>query len=184
MANDHLSDEDKALFRRMVNDVKPLDKINTVSLPKERLTSHLPHRRVKSEPPKTDRYLSNHYQEPVGTDTILSYSQSSIPRQRLTQLRRGDIRPEARLDLHGFRPDEARDAMCDFLEQQQQMHHRCVLIIHGKGSRGGEDPILKNLVHHWLPQLPFVIAYHSAIPRDGGTGALYVLLKRDRQDSY
>jgi len=178
MANDHVSDEDKALFRRMVQDVKPLDKIHTAPLQKERLTPYLPNRQVKTEQPKTERYLSNHYQEPVSTDAILSYCQTSIPRKRLNQLKRGEIRYQARLDLHGFRLDEARESLCDFLEQQQQMQHRCVLIIHGKGSHGGEAPILKNLVHHWLPQLPFVIAYHSAIPRDGGTGALYVLIKR------
>lgn len=181
MTKNNLSDEDKALFRSTVRDVKPLDKIKTVTHPKE------PKPPLKSRPttePKTVRYLSNHYQETVGTDTILSYCQTSIPRKRLNQLRRGEIVHEARLDLHGYSPDDAREKLCDFLELQQQLQHRCVLIIHGKGSQSGEAPILKNLVHHWLPQLPTVMAYHSAMPRDGGTGALYVLIKRNRQDNY
>jgi DNA-nicking Smr family endonuclease len=184
MAKDQLSDEDKALFRRMVQDVEPLDKCKTNPQKKERLSLHVPPCSVNHPPTKIDRFLSNHYLETVGIDTLLSYCQPSIPRHRLNQLKRGEICPQARLDLHGFRPDEARERLCDFLEKQLQMQHRCVLIIHGKGSRGGEAPILKNLVHHWLPQISLVMAYHSAIPRDGGTGAIYVLIKRDRHDNY
>lgn len=103
-----------------------------------------------------------------------------MPRKRLTALRSGEIVSEARLDLHGLNPDSARTSLCDFIEKQTLQGKRCVLIIHGKGSKHGEAPVLKNHVNHWLQQLPQVLAFHSAIPRDGGTGALYVLLKRQR----
>ena len=50
--------------------------------------------------------------------------------------------------------------------------------MHGKGLRSGPaGPVLKNSVQHWLSQWDEVLAFVSAQPRDGGSGALYVLLK-------
>lgn len=184
MADNSISDDDKALFRQMIQGVKPLDKIKTIEPFKEPVNLPPPRQNANIDAPKIDRYLSNHYQTNVGIDSILSYCQTSIPKKRFIQLKRGEIILEARLDLHGYKPDDAREILCDFLERQQQLAHRCVLVIHGKGSRNGEAPILKNLVHHWLPQVPMVMAYHSALPRDGGTGAVYVLIQRYRQDNY
>jgi len=175
-----LSDEDKALFQDTMKSVKALrdtpkrePKPSTVSTPLRR----------KSEPieaPKPTYYLSNHYTEIVNTTSNLAYCSHDMPRKRLRELKSGDIRWEARLDLHGLRPDAARDALCHFIESQSRNGHRCLLIIHGKGSRHGEEPVLKNHVNHWLQQLSQVLAFHSALPRDGGSGAVYVLLKRQR----
>ncbi len=67
--------------------------------------------------------------------------------------------------------------LINFIRQEATSRHRCLLIIHGKGSHNGKAPVLKNLVRHWLPQFPQVLAFHSALTRDGGAGALYVLLK-------
>ena len=68
------------------------------------------------------------------------------------------------------------------MQQAQARGHRCLLVIHGKGyySSSGE-PILKNLLKNWLPLQPDVIAFHSAKPKDGGTGAIYLLIKRDNR---
>ncbi len=175
-----ISDEDKALFRSMMQGIKPLGKTNTVarepvSLPTTRI-------RKKEAPllPKANVNLSNYYSEEVNAESMLSYCKQSIPHKRLSQLRSGQIRWEARLDLHGLRPDKAQDILCNFIEQQTHLEHRCLLIIHGKGGRNHEPPILKNHVNHWLPQMPQVLAFHSALPKDGGTGAIYVLLQRQR----
>ena len=55
---------------------------------------------------------------------------------------------------------------------------RCAHIIHGKGYRSGErQPVLKRKVNYWLRLRPDVLAFCSATPRDGGTGAVYVLLR-------
>ena len=180
MSNDNLSDEDKELFRQMMKAVKPLDKCTPLSSNKSSKTTHVEHKKetIKRTSPQFD--LSNYYQEVVGSDTILSHCKQSIPRKRLIQLRNGQIPYEARLDLHGLRPDAARESLCHFIDQQMQRGHRCLLIIHGKGGRSGEAPILKNHVNHWLQQLPQVLAFHSTTPRDGGSGALYVLLERQR----
>ncbi|WP_259637583.1 Smr/MutS family protein [Legionella jordanis] len=129
-------------------------------------------------------YLSDYYTEVVEANTILSYCSHSIPLKRLRELRRGEITWESRLDLHGLRPEEAKERLIKYILTETELGHRCLLIIHGKGSRTGESPVLKNLVNHWLKQLPQILAFYSALARDGGNGALYVLLRRQRQKDY
>jgi len=178
-----VSDEDKALFRRTVQAVKPLKK-NPAAPASESRPPVLRTTKVRSEadpPPKEpELYLSSYYPEEVQSQSVLSYSGQQIPAKRMRELKQGQIRWGARLDLHGYKPEEAQRVLLAFIRQQMQQDQRCLLVIHGKGSLNGEAPILKNLVNHWLPQIPQVLAFHSAQPRDGGTGALYVLLKRNR----
>ena len=175
-----LSDEDKALFHETMKAVKPL-RNSTQREPKP--PAPPPPARRKPDPieaPTSDYYLSNYYTDVVNPHSTLAHCKHEIPRKRLRELKNGEIRWEARLDLHGLRPDPARDTLCHFIEHQHHNGHRCVLVIHGKGGRHDEEPVLKNHVNHWLQQLPQVLAFHSAQPRDGGCGAVYVLLKRQR----
>jgi DNA-nicking Smr family endonuclease len=172
-----ISDEDRDLFRQAMKSIKPLHHSTKLST-----TTRRPQKLRHQEPPESqplDYYLSNHYTTLVKPESTLSYSTQSMPKTRLRELKHGQIPREARLDLHGLKPDSARDALCRFIDQHRQIGHRCLLIIHGKGSRFGEEPVLKNLVNHWLRQLPQVLAFHSAEARDGGNGAVYVLLKKN-----
>lgn len=116
----------------------------------------------------------------VLSETILSYSHPSISSQRFKALRNGHIPWEARLDLHGLKSETARDTLCQFIQTQAENSKRCLLIIHGKGGNLGAPPVIKNLLNRWLPQLDEVLAFHSALPKDGGSGAVYVLLKRQK----
>jgi DNA-nicking Smr family endonuclease len=180
MPDDKLSDEDKALFRQMMQAVKPLKHTQwTDSKVKKPSEKPLPKTHFEDKPTSTYS-LSNHYTNVVNSETILVYCKQSIPRSRLNQLKKGEIPFQARIDLHGLKPEAACDSLCRFIEKQYNLGSRCLLIIHGKGGLRGEAPILKNHVNHWLPQLPHILAFHSALPRDGGCGALYVLLKRQR----
>lgn len=175
-----VSDEDKALFHALMQTVKPLK----TSAPRE--PTPPPTKKTiiirKPEPierKKIDYNLSSHYPVIVSPECTLSYCSQSIPKKRLRELKSGQIRWEARLDLHGLRPDDAQQALCTFITDQYHQARRCVLIIHGKGGKRHLDvPVIKNHVNHWLQQLPQVLAFHSALARDGGNGALYVLLKR------
>jgi DNA-nicking Smr family endonuclease len=79
----------------------------------------------------------------------------------------------------------ARLELFEFIEQAQALGLRTVLLIHGKGEnspgRGLEQErasVIKGYVNHWLRQLPSVQAFHSARPQHGGTGAVYVLLRK------
>jgi DNA-nicking Smr family endonuclease len=186
-----LTDEDKALFRQAVQQVKPLKKGKiSQAAQAPRQTKQAPSQVAKPQSPVPENnehphvYLSNYVQEEVLSQSILSYNGQPIPIKRMRELKQGRIRWESRLDLHGLRLEEAQQALVNFIINQTNQNHRCLLIIHGKGSRDGEAPILKNQVNHWLRQFPQVLAFHSALSKDGGAGALYVLLKRKRNDNY
>jgi DNA-nicking Smr family endonuclease len=97
----------------------------------------------------------------------------------LRRLRRGHYACREELDLHGLTQAEARSALTRFLAEALAHGHRCVRIIHGKGrGSGGRGPVLKSAVNGWLRRHDVVRAFASAPRRDGGTGAVYVLLAR------
>lgn len=122
--------------------------------------------------------------DPLDPDTLetgeeLLYARPGIPHATFRRLRRGQYDIEAELDLHGHNSREAREAVGEFLYHVRQARMRCVRIIHGKGlGSRGSSPVIKNKLNHWLRQRDDVLAFASALPRDGGTGAVYVLLKR------
>lgn len=165
MADDLVSDEDKALFRKYVQALKQF--------------KHRSEDVSKELDKKNEYYLSDAITNTVFPDTILSYCHPSLSSKQFKSIKKGQIPWEARLDLHGLTREQARDALSQFI--QSKNNERCLLIIHGKGNRiVGSPPIIKNLINRWLPQFNEVIGFHSALPKDGGSGAVYVLLRRMR----
>lgn len=109
----------------------------------------------------------------------LSYQAAGVQDRVLRQLRRGGFRLDAELDLHGLNRDKARAAVALFFIECRDRDHRCVRIIHGKGHGSpNSGPVLKRELDGWLRKLRDVLAFCSARPQDGGSGALYVLLRR------
>jgi DNA-nicking Smr family endonuclease len=102
----------------------------------------------------------------------------------LRRLRRGDFAWQAHLDLHGMTAPTAREAVAAFLSSAVRAGCRCVLIVHGRGLNSKDQtPVLKERLKGWLARgsaARVVLAFASARPCDGGAGALYVLLRRDR----
>ncbi len=177
-----LEDHDNHLFQQALQDVTPLrpSKKHT-SRPSRASRIHQPKPQQRNDACKAD--LSRRLSDPWDTsnihaETCLSYGGHQLQRKQWNDLKQGKIRYEARLDLHGLRLEAAEDVLVQFITHVHQQNKRCVLVIHGKGGRFGEPPILKSHVNHWLKQLPEVRAFHSACARDGGGGALYILLKR------
>jgi DNA-nicking Smr family endonuclease len=101
------------------------------------------------------------------------------------RLRRGDFAWQAHLDLHGSTAAQARDAVERFVVAGVRDGHRCLLIVHGRGLNSkDQEPVLKEHMKSWLARGRIgrhVLAFTSARACDGGTGALYVLLRRDRK---
>lgn len=93
------------------------------------------------------------------------------------RIRQGLIRPEASLDLHGYRQHEALEVLPQFIDDALQQGMRLVIIIHGQGYRSQQDAVLKPLVQRWLGEHPGVLAWCPAQPRDGAAGASYVYLR-------
>ena len=115
----------------------------------------------------------------VNPAEVLSFCREGIQKNAFKKLRSGGYRISDELDLHGATIKQAKQILVYYLQEAVQFESCCVRIIHGKGIRSGNNkPILKTHVNHWLSEHERVLAFHSAKPQDGGTGAVYVLLKR------
>jgi DNA-nicking Smr family endonuclease len=103
----------------------------------------------------------------------------------LKRLRRGDFAWQGFLDLHGMTAAQARPAVVAFVAESLRVGRRCVLVVHGRGHNSKDRaPVLKGRVVEWLSRgstSRAVLAFATARPHDGGAGALYVLLRRDRR---
>ena len=114
----------------------------------------------------------------VETGNFLLFARPGVQRRLVADLQRGAIEVRLEVDLHGLRADAARTVLAEFLSECGHRRVRCARIIHGKGSRSsGQQPVLKQKVNYWLRLYDQVLAFCSAAPRDGGTGAVYVLLR-------
>lgn len=103
----------------------------------------------------------------------------------LRRLRAGELAYQAHFDLHGMTAEEAKPAVREFVLRSMVAGHRCVLLVHGRGRNSPDQrPILKDRLKDWLTQGEFgrrVLAFSTARPCDGGSGAMYVLLRRERR---
>jgi DNA-nicking Smr family endonuclease len=103
----------------------------------------------------------------------------------LRRLRAGELAHHAHLDLHGMTAEEAKLAVREFVLRSMVVGRRCVLIVHGRGRNSPDQrPVLKDRLKHWLTHGELgrrVLAFSSARPYDGGSGAMYVLLRRERR---
>lgn len=109
---------------------------------------------------------------------------TGIDGHRADRLRRGKEGIEGRLDLHGMRQVEAHDALIGFVASAHRAGKKTLLVITGKGSFSNGDSVLRAKVPLWLNEPPLrekVVAISPAHPRDGGSGALYIVLKRRRE---
>lgn len=173
-----LKEDERALFRAAVADVAPLD-TDTVALTPPPPAPY-PAKRIADETQVLQDMLSDP-DDPalIETGEELLFARTGLQHNVLRKLRRGQYAIGAELDLHGMTAAEARQALAAFLQACRERDVRCVRVIHGKGNRSAQcRPVLKGKVNHWLRQRDEVLAFCSARPVDGGTGAVYVLLKR------
>lgn len=106
------------------------------------------------------------------------------------RFKRGDFAVEATLDLHGYTEDRAYTAVGDFIKKAYLAQKRCVLIITGKGLAHDDNDdvlafkgLLKEKVPQWLNTRelrPLILAFRHPDVKLGGSGALYILLRRKR----
>ena len=113
----------------------------------------------------------------LDTDEALSFRRPGIGPDVVRKLRRGQWSIQRQLDLHGFRREDARNALGVFIREANKAGLRCVRVVHGKGlGSPGKAPVLKGRVQSWLVQKKEVLAFVQARPAHGGAGALVVLL--------
>ncbi len=109
----------------------------------------------------------------------LYFRRSGVQQKTLRKLRRGQFAIRSELDLHGMTVNVAKKELNDFLNYCQSTNRCCVRIIHGKGYGSvNKIPVLKNKLNKWLQRYDSILAFCSAPSNDGGTGAVYALLKK------
>jgi DNA-nicking Smr family endonuclease len=168
-------DDDLAFFRNAMKNVKPLHNDKIV------LTKPLPKKKAYIEEQENINkdILYDHNIREVETEEELLFKRTGIQHYIINKLRRGQFNIQAELDLHGMTVRVAQQEVKNFLKKCQYRDIRCARIIHGKGyGSTTKQPILKNKLNLWLPQCDEILAFCSARPSDGGTGAVYVLIKR------
>jgi DNA-nicking Smr family endonuclease len=169
-------DDDTLLFREAVRDVKPIlrgELIPALSKPAPRArftrADRLAVLQESLDPGTGDPELAS------GEELV--FRREGVQSAILRKLRRGQYQVQAQIDLHGLTVPEAKEALRVFIAQALGRGLRCVRVIHGKGLRSGHrGPVLKGAVSSVLRRIGPVVAYVSARPIDGGTGAVYVLL--------
>ena len=176
MVKKTLSSEDSDLFRHAIGKVRSVnsDKVVLNQENKPKPYPKPPATHVNS--PLIDSAASE--LEKVGLDDSLSFIAPGLQNNVLKKLRRGYFGLDAEIDLHGLTSNEAKRQLLHFLQSCVEKGCRCVHIVHGKGYRSTDNhPVLKNNINLWLRQHQDVQAFCSAPPKDGGTGAVFVLLQ-------
>lgn len=119
-------------------------------------------------------------QQGIGPEALLSFKRNGVQDKQLDKLRSGQLSWKAAVDLHGCTLEQAREAVLQLLDEAKRDGVQVIKIVHGKGQINGQA-LLKTAVNGWLRQLHPVLAFVSAPPRDGGNGAVLVLLRRQRE---
>jgi DNA-nicking Smr family endonuclease len=127
----------------------------------------------------------------AATSPVGPVPQEGFDRGTLRQVKQGKIEIDGRLDLHGMTQAQAHLRLNRFIETAARTGKRCVLVITGKGApadqqargflEGSTRGVLRRMTPIWLSArnlAAYVVDYQSALPRDGGDGALYVRLRR------
>ena len=126
--------------------------------------------------------LSMENVKPVKPDDFIAFQQPGIQDGVFKNLRLGKYELEQRISLKNLTLAESRDLLYKQLKNAHERGTRALLIQHGKGENSKPVPAMKkSYVNHWLAELDFVIAWHTAQPGHGGFGATYVLLKKHQQ---
>jgi DNA-nicking Smr family endonuclease len=160
--------DDKKFWQDAMQGVTPLKPDNKIKIKAPKIIPpKIKPREIDVQP--SVQFYDNDMEQPEH----IFFARAGLQYRVQHQLRLGKIRPEATLDLHGFTVEQARSAVSQFLIKAHQQQIHALKIIHGKGGA-----VLRSKVYQWLPQSHQVLAFCSTIASEGGTGAVYVLLRR------
>lgn len=181
-----MNDHDRDLFREQMGDVQPIGPSDRVTAPRPGRPSlaQLAHRQAATQLARQDPNplsLPEHVPE-IGPLDIVGERKNGVQEGVFRKLRLGKYEIQDRLDLHRMTLRDARVQVYEFLSRGHQHGLRTVMITHGKGRHSPTPGRLKSFVMHWLQESDLVMAYHTAQPPHGGTGATYVLLRKSAED--
>lgn len=169
------------LFEQEVQDVQPLPADNRVARRKKPdADAALLARRAAATASRGDAnpLTIPKYLDPVDPHDILGMKKDGVQEGVYRKLRLGKYPLQASLDLHRVTLADAREQVHQFLCDASRQRLRTVAIIHGKGVQSSSPARMKSHVLHWLSEWDLVLAWHSAIPGQGGAGTTLVLLRK------
>ncbi|RWP57601.1 Smr/MutS family protein [Mesorhizobium sp.] len=171
---DRLSEDDRVLWNLVARTAKPLKRKAAIDIP-----DIGPDIADDTKPPPRDQAMA----PAAATKARLQHVSHALDEPTLEKLSKGRLPIEGRVDLHGLSQDEAYSLLFSFLRRAHAGGIRYVLVITGKGSSSGGDGILRRAVPAWLSTpafRPLVSSHDHAARKHGGSGALYVRLRRAR----
>ena len=180
----NLTNEDKSLFADAVKDVVKLN-----PHPQVRLIQRSHQKQRPTKPRQMAKNVKADLFDPtldheddisfVNAHQTLSFKRPQLDGKTFKRLQKGHFQTQWQLDLHGLTEMVADKQLQSFIREALAENARYLIIIHGKGYNSNTDtPVLKNLVNHRLRMFTEVLAFCSALPKDGGTGAAYVFLQK------
>ena len=180
--------DETRIFLDAMSDVDPLsggrNMITRIPSPDIRPAHHIRDDDLEVMAHLSDLVSGNVEMDITFSDEYIEGAISGFSRKLLKRLKKGRFPIQDYVDLHGLTKQEAETKIRNFLLQSQQLGLRCVLVVHGRGLNSENNiPILKERLPVWLTRGPvkkIVLAFSTARPYDGGTGAIYVLLRKPR----
>lgn len=178
-------DEEAALFLEAVGEVAPVRTVKSRVGPPEPPTAaqlKIPNEEAESLARLAELVSGAGEFDLADSDEFIEGAVHGFDEGVMRKLRAGEFSTQAHLDLHGLTRDEAKSEFEAFLQKSRIAGHRCVLVVTGRGLHSKDQlPVLKEGVQQWLTRgrvSKQVLGFCSARPKDGGAGALYVLLRR------
>jgi len=176
-------EDERALWAHVTRDTRPLPRRAGVAKASPRGLAATGAESARAEAPPPPQPAPASLARPKPLPELTLSAAPGLDARSAERLRRGELALEGRLDLHGHSQEEAHRALIAFIERAWRARRRALLVITGKGRERAGEGVLQAALPRWLNEAPLrarVLAFARARPKDGGEGALYVLLRRQR----
>lgn len=174
-----MSEDESDLFKRAMADAKPLQREERVSPPSRKLKPRARFARADERAALAESLQADIDDLELDNVEYLRFARPGVGKREMRQLSRGRYAVQGEIDLHGMTLDEAHENLREFVSYSANSGKTCVRVVHGKGLGSGQrGPVLKRGVNRWMRRWQEVLAFVSTRQVHGGTGAVYVLLRR------
>lgn len=175
-----MNDDEADLFRKAVSGAKPLQSEKRVDAAQRKPKPKARFSRADEDAALRESLEADVDDTEAHGGESLRFRRPHVGKRTMRKLARGSFSVQAEIDLHGMTVAEAKPRLAEFIESSARDGRLCVRVVHGKGlGSGHRGPVLKQKVNRWLRQWDSVLAFVSTRQVDGGTGAIYVLLRAD-----
>lgn len=180
-----MSEADDKLFRDEVAGVQPIaapDRVRLNRSPVSALAVEARRAAAVRELERDGNFLALDHVTMLDPYYPLEFKRAGVQNGVFRKLKQGRYAMDARLDLHRMTVALAREEVFRFIREAHHYDLRNVMIVPGRGNHSNApEAVLKSYVNHWLPEFDEVQAFCSATPQHGGTGAVYVMLKKSER---